>query len=87
MSDESKLMAVQLANQRLADSAGKMEVELTQLRAENAKLKEEKLRLQKNLDQLSHSHDTIKQEYHQATGGDYAGTQQTSMFGFSKAKK
>ncbi|MFT5374449.1 MAG: regulator of replication initiation timing [Candidatus Latescibacterota bacterium] len=87
MADENTLLAVQLANQRLSETTHKMEVEVNTLRTENAQLREENARLQKSLEQLSHSHDTIKQEYQQATGSDYTGRRQTSMFGFGKNKK
>jgi len=87
MADENTVIAVQLANKRLSETMQKMETELNALRTENALLKNENDRLQKSLEQLSHSHDTIKQEYQQATGGDYTGRKQTSMFGFAKSKK
>ncbi len=87
MVDEGTVIAVQLANKRLSETMQKMQGELESLRAENAQLKEEKLRLQKSLEQMAHSHDTIKKEYQQATGSDYSGRRQTSMFGFGKSKK
>ena len=84
MSNEGKLVAVQLANQRLTQSMEKIEAEIAQLRAENLKLKEENAQLQTKLDAVETHNKTLQDEYKKGTGQAYVGTMQTSKYGFGK---
>lgn len=85
MSNEGKLVAVQLANQRLIQSMEKIEAEIVQLRAENGQLKEENSRLQTRLDSVETHNKTLQDEYKKGTGQVYVGTMRTSKYGFGRS--
>jgi len=85
MSAEGRLLAVQLANQRLTESLQKMQDELERVRAENREFAQRNARLQERLAGAERLCDTLKAEYKQATGKEYAGRRQITMFGFQKS--
>lgn len=84
MSAEGKLLAVQLANQRLVETQQKMQGEIDRLRAENLGLEQEKARLQEQLARAERLCDTLKTEYKQTSGKEFSGRTQITKFGFQK---
>jgi FtsZ-binding cell division protein ZapB len=84
MSNEGKLVAVQLANQRLTESMEKIQAEIEILRAENTRLTEENIGLQTRLDLVESDNKTLQDEYKKGTGQAYVGTMRTSKYGFGK---
>ena len=85
MSAEGKLLAVQLANQRLVESQQKAQSELDRLHAENLELKQQNTRLQAQLARAERLNDTLKSDYKQVFGQEYAGRIQITKFGFQKS--
>ena len=85
MSNEGKLVAVQLANQRLTESVEKIQAEIKVLTAENSRLKEENSRLHTRLESLESHNKTLQDEYKKGTGQIYAGTMRTSKYGFGRS--
>lgn len=85
MSAERKLLAVQLANQRLVEAQQKAQGELDRLRAENQQLKQMNSRLREQLVRAEKLSDTLKTEYRQVIGKDYSGKMQITKFGFQKS--
>ena len=85
MSDEGRLLAVQLVNQQLAASQQTLQTENGQLRAEIQQLQQDKALLQKRLRELEKLHEELKLEYRRASGKSYQGRLETTKFGFGRS--
>ena len=84
MSDEGKLIAVQLANQRLAESRQTLQSENGKLQEEKRELTEQVTRLQGRLKNLETLHEELKAEYNRSAGSAYQGRMETTKFGFRR---
>jgi chromosome segregation ATPase len=84
MSDEGKLLAVQLANQRLAESRQTLQAENEKLQEEKGELTEQVARLQGRLKNLERLHEELKSEYKRSAGNPYQGRMETTKFGFGR---
>jgi len=85
MSEAGKVLAVQLANQRLTESREKVQEEIDRLRAENRELQKNNAQLKERLTSAEELCETLKAEYKIATGKEYEGRRQITMFGFQKS--
>ena len=86
MSIKGKLLAVQLANQQLAETQKRMQEELDRLRAENEQLSTHNARLERELAQADQHQKTLEQEYQRTSGTRYQGKASTTKFGFSNTE-
>ena len=66
MSSERKLVAIQLANQQLVGTMGKIEAEIAQLREQNEHLAGENARLLSRLETIETQYKTLQDEYKKA---------------------
>jgi ABC-type transporter Mla subunit MlaD len=86
MSIKGKLLAVQLANQQLAETQEKMQQEIDRLRVENEQLVTQNARLERVLAQADQHQKTLEQEYKRTSGERYQGKASTTKFGFSNTE-
>ena len=65
--------------------AGKVQEEIDRLRAENRELQKNNAQLKERLTSAEELCETLKAEYKIATGKEYEGRRQITMFGFQKS--
>jgi regulator of replication initiation timing len=84
MSEQSKTVALELANQKLMASMEKMKGELTQLQIENKELTERNAYLESIVQSEQEQFGSLKDEHERMTGKSYNGAMHITKFGFSK---